>query len=65
MSEIIFEILTNNQNQIEVVPTVKYRYRLFRRLVFEKITRILSKLNLINILKKPRIAYQLKNDIPY
>lgn len=42
-----------------------FRYRICRKRVFEIVSRIAVRLNLVQCLKRPRITYNLYDDLPY
>lgn len=45
---------------------IKYsKKRIIKRFLFEKVTRLFVKLGMLEIIKQPKPAYQLRNDIPY
>ena len=45
---------------------IKYsKKRILKRYLFEKVTRLFVKLRMLEIIKHPKPAYQLRNDIPY
>lgn len=62
----IMNILDNSKSMEYKASILEYsKYRYYRRLNFQLITKLFVKLNILKILKYPRSAYDLINDIPY
>lgn len=63
--EAILNALNEAGHLDKPVFKVRYIYRLMRKTIFEIVSRFAVRLNLVQRLKWPRIAYNLYGDIPY
>lgn len=66
ISEEIANIFKNKENNVCTMETVKIPKEFFKeKRLYEKVTKIVAKLRLLEKLKFPKSAYREKNDIPY
>ena len=65
VAEAILFILKNGVENYNAKEINNNKFLEFKQIAFQKVTRIMVKLNLLEYFKFPKSAYELRKDIPY